>query len=131
MPDYYDYQLAPLPNLITFSDDKFKIINAEHDALGFYISKHPLVHLKENLALDHQVVEISTALQQSQGSVNVLCLVLRIKLTKDRRNQQMAFLDVIDESGEGSVTLFAGLYNKYHHLIKVGAILLLNVKINE
>ncbi|WP_283272130.1 DNA polymerase III subunit alpha [Spiroplasma sp. SV19] len=123
-----DFSLAEKPELVIEPDDEVLALEKEYEFLGFYLSNHPLKYIREKEGYQLKTTLISN-LRLNLGSTNVLVLVKRLKVIIDKNNNKMAFLDCYDESGEISITAFAGIYKDYANLLKVNNILLLNIKL--
>ncbi|WP_338964056.1 MULTISPECIES: DNA polymerase III subunit alpha [unclassified Spiroplasma] len=123
-----DFSLAEKPELVMEPDDEVICLEKEYEFLGFYLSNHPLKYIREKEGYQAKTTLISN-LRLSLGSTNVLVLVKRSKVITDKNNNKMAFLDCYDESGEISITTFAGIYKYYANLLKVNNVLLLNIKL--
>lgn len=123
-----DFSLAEIPDLILEPDDEVVCLEKEYEFLGFYLSNHPLKYIREKEGYHAKTTLISN-LCLSLGLTNILVMVKRIKAITDKNNNKMAFLDCYDESGEISITAFAGIYKDYANLLKVNNVLLLNIKL--
>ncbi|WP_338956362.1 DNA polymerase III subunit alpha [Spiroplasma endosymbiont of Polydrusus cervinus] len=123
-----DFSLAEKPELVIEPDDEVVCLEKEYEFLGFYLSNHPLKYLREKEGYQDKITLISN-LRLTLGLTNVLVLVKRVKTITDKNNNKMAFLDCYDESGEISITAFAGIYKDYANLLKVNNVLLLNIRL--
>ncbi|MFU0251866.1 DNA polymerase III subunit alpha [Spiroplasma sp. Moj] len=123
-----DFSLAEKPELVIEPNDEVICLEKEYEFLGFYLSNHPLKYIREKAGYQDKTTLISN-LRLSLGSANILVLVKRVKVITDKNNNKMAFLDCYDESGEISITAFAGIYKDYANLLKTNNVLLLNIKL--
>lgn len=85
-------------------NDKEKLLH-ERDSLGFYLSEHPI--LKERQKFPEVNVNVQMLRQMRQGTlIRFVGLIEEIKKIRTKKGEQMAFLQVEDEFGSVSVTLF-------------------------
>ncbi|MBK3493582.1 DNA polymerase III subunit alpha [Viridibacillus sp. YIM B01967] len=98
-PKYADASLMPEKLLLQY----------EKEVLGFYISQHPILKLKKELQL--QMPAAADILQvQGRKYVKIVGIVAGIKQIRTKKGEQMAFMDLEDESGLLSVTIFPREY---------------------
>jgi len=105
-----------LPDVEPWSDEE--AMRQEREALGFYLSSHPL---------DHYRAEIETcstaavsALRELGDSVSVRLggILTAVKTTLDRKGNQMAFATLEDLTGKVELLVFSDPYGKYQPLIR-------------
>ncbi|AGM26386.1 DNA polymerase III subunit alpha [Spiroplasma syrphidicola EA-1] len=123
-----DQTLAEQPTLVNVPDDEVFIIEKEYECLGFYLSNHPLKYIREKEGYQNKTTLIKNV-TLAQGTTNLLITIRRIRVISDKNNKQMAFLDCYDESGEISLTAFAGTYQDHHEALQEGNILLVNIRL--
>ena len=81
----------------------------EKETLGFYMSQHPAAAFKETLST--QTTTIADAIERPSGSkLSVAGMLLELKRIRTKKGEAMAFLELQDESGELSCTLFPKQY---------------------
>ena len=84
-------------------------LDYEKETLGFYLSEHPIASFKKKL--ETKANPIADALEKSSGTKVVLAgLVLEVKRIRTKKGEAMAFLELQDETGEISCTLFPKQY---------------------
>ncbi len=83
----------------------------EKEALGFYISEHPVTsYRKEHLT--------SLQVKQAVGARVVwLGIIEQVKVLRTKKGEQMAFIEVEDEFNALSVTIFPSLYRQVAPLL--------------
>lgn len=98
-PKYADASLMPEKLLLQY----------EKEVLGFYMSEHPIMKLKKELQFDSiSATDISN--YQSRKYAKILGIVSGIKQIRTKKGEQMAFIDLEDESGMLSITIFPREY---------------------
>lgn len=101
----------------------------EFDAVGFYLSSHPLDGYLEKLER-LKVVKAShlrDILAQHHTSIHLAGIVISKKERLTKQGQRYAFVQFSDLSGSFEVTLFSELYTKYREKIEPGNALFLKV----
>ncbi len=90
----------------------------EREALGFYLSRHPLDGYRE------QIETCSTATVSSLGnlgdgaSVRLGGILTNVKSTLDRKGNPIAFATLEDFTGSVELLIFADPYGKYQKLVE-------------
>ncbi|MBQ0140192.1 MAG: DNA polymerase III subunit alpha [Kurthia sp.] len=86
-------------------EDEMVKLQDEKEVLGFYISTHPIEKLKQRLSISSTpLVEVSSI--KMGDFVKVAAMVRHIKKIRTKKGEQMAFLDLEDETGTLSATIF-------------------------
>lgn len=93
-------QVEPIP-------DKMKL-QFEKDVLGFYLSEHPITKLRNSLQTSGTIQHIQQ--MKANSYVKLLGIVEHIRVIRTKQGQQMAFVELQDEFGSISVTLFPQLF---------------------
>ena len=83
------------------------LLSLEKDLFGFYLSYHPTSMYKAELKVT-DLVDLKSFIDRV---VEVVVLVDRIKTTKDKKGENMAFITGSDETGEVSLVFFSKIYN--------------------
>lgn len=92
-------------------------LDLEFEYLGVYLSGHPL---EAYLTLPHEDI---ANLSLNAPKVSILGYVKAVKVIRTKKGDEMAFVDVMDLSGDISVTVFPQLYKQVGKQLEVGAIL--------
>ncbi|AUF83369.1 DNA polymerase III subunit alpha [Mesoplasma syrphidae] len=101
----------------------------EKEIYGFYLTSHPITKIKiDNAGL--KPTDINKA-KSFKGYSNVIGYVAMIRTKKDKNNQEMAFLNLIDDTDEIDITIFAGTYQKIKYDLQAGIILGLEIQTEE
>lgn len=96
----------------------------EKKVLGFYVSGHPL------LRYDMEVNAFSTARFgeasgiKNGGLVRVCGIIDAVKKKTDKKGNPMAFVTLEDFSGRGECIIFSKTYERYYHLLKPEAMVM-------
>ncbi|MCG8341249.1 MAG: DNA polymerase III subunit alpha [Chlorobiales bacterium] len=102
-------------------------LQAEKKLVGFYLSRHPLEPYRRdweafaNLPLNNRDV-------QQARQYKVIGVVVSIRHHQDRKGRQMLFGSIEDFTGKADFTVFASVYEQYHHLLKPEEVLMLTVE---
>jgi len=93
-------------------------LKREKDALGFYITGHPLDEYKREVGLfaAHTVEEILNLKEKAEVRAAGIIENLRMKRTK--KGDMMAILDLEDQTGSIEVIVFPDAYSKYSLFLK-------------
>ena len=102
--------------------DNLTGLQKEFDALGFYLSDHPLSLYKEQLQQLH-VNTSNTFATLSATSVRVAGVILSVTVRTGKKGQKYAFLSMSDQSGAFEVTLFSEIYTKSLEILKEGTLI--------
>ena len=100
-----------LPNVPEWSVKE--VLANEKEALGFYLSGHPLDAYRDVLKI-YRLDSIKDLPDKPDGSEIVIAgIVTKVNLYADRKGQTMAFVDIEDYLGSVNVTVFSELYAKH------------------
>lgn len=106
----------------------------EKEALGFYLSGHPLDRFVPFAAAArastaaHLTDEASSLKDGAEASL--LAAVTGVRQLKTKKGQQMCFAQTADRSGSCEVIFFPNVFEKYAHLIKEGQPLYIKGKVS-
>ena len=111
----------------------FKRLREEADALGFYLSAHPLDAYGNSLG--HLGVRLySTLLNKSEQSSSErvrLAVVVQRRRERNSSRGRYAFIEVSDQSAIFEITIFSDLFSRTRDLIEVGSIMLVDVIVQK
>ena len=94
--------------------DRHTILANEKEALGFYITHHPLEDLTEEMTF-YSTDTTETLKERTIGEgeeVSILCIITARREVTTRKGSKMAFLTVEDLKGSLEVIVFSELYSK-------------------
>jgi len=101
-----DLGLVMTPDIIKIKENPLEKAEREKLVLGFYLSDHPLFHIKEQ----HHIKSNILSLQPNKQVVKLICMIKGIKQHRTKKGDLMAFLSLSDESSECSGVLMPNLY---------------------
>lgn len=104
-----------------------QLVAMEQEMTGFYFSGHPM-HKYNGLKQTHSAQAIS---QVAYGNQTVLGKVTSLRKIMTKNNQPMAFVTLIDESGELPLVIFPDQYAHYLKLLKQDAVLIVRGKVED
>ncbi|OKL38325.1 DNA polymerase III subunit alpha [Domibacillus mangrovi] len=93
-------------------------LEKEKDVLGVYISDHPIARSRPSLTAAGAVPLISLSISRH---VQAGGLIGAIREIRTKNGDKMAFINVMDETGERDAVLFPEVYRKYATTIEKGA----------
>ncbi len=85
-------------------------LELEKQALGVYLSSHPLANLKQSHHVDIDVIDLSGHINQK---VRILVNLTRVKVIQDKNGNNMAFIEGQDETAGISGVLFNESYQRF------------------
>lgn len=99
---------TPLPAAEPFT--AFQKLQWEKELLGLYMTSHPLAQF-EDFFLEKKTVPIAEALKLKQGAVVILGgIITKIKRFTTKKNENMAFATLEDQTGTIDVVIFPRSY---------------------
>ncbi len=116
------------PNLIESISNFIIESKNEFDYLGVYFKNHPIKFIRQKYNLESKVKYIKN-INKNNKYVNILGYISRIKTISDKNNNIMAFIDLVDETGEFNITCFSSFYNKYMTTLKEGNVIIANISV--
>ncbi len=128
--DLFEEEFIPKPKYMQVDPiSQENKLTFEKEALGFYLSDHPVSIYEEQLKLAgaHALFEMNQNNQRKISGVYITSM----KSIRTKKGDSMAFLTVSDSSGEMEAVAFPNVYKKYSHLLGHGKFILLEGKIEE
>lgn len=112
------------PKIVQENDFSLKEkLDMEVKYLGMYVSAHPVEQYTKKL-MNLNLTSLSDLVVNTK--VNVIGLLINIKVIRTKNGKKMAFLNISDNTGEKSVTLFPNTYLKFADILKVHQIYVFN-----
>jgi DNA polymerase-3 subunit alpha len=105
-------------------------LRREKEALGFFLSGHPLDKFKNVLGMMSTVSTPQLKASANGKHAIVGGLVSAVKMTVDRKQNPMAFVTIEDSSGQAEAVIFSDVLEKYRKHIAQDAVLLLDGKVS-
>jgi DNA polymerase III subunit alpha len=106
------YQIPDMPEW-----DHKKLLSIEREALGFYITGHPLLRFADRLKLVTDANSGNLNSRRDKETVSVAGVVSAINERKTRRNDIMCYVTLEDLHGSINVIFFGELYKKYYDIL--------------
>jgi DNA polymerase-3 subunit alpha len=97
-------------------------LDYEKDVLGFYLSTHPIAREKETRGKSYADLN-GLKNRKDRDQVTVLGVVEEIKRIRTKKGDAMAFVNLQDDTGSASLTLFPAEYAKYNAALEPHAVL--------
>ena len=104
-------------------------LNGERDTLGLYLTGHPIDEYEDELRRMHP--NRISALRPGKESATVSGMVVAMRVMKNKRGENFAFLTLDDKSGRLEVSVFAEKYNIYRDILVKDALLVVQGGISE
>ncbi|MDT8859410.1 DNA polymerase III subunit alpha [Alkalihalobacillus sp. MEB130] len=104
-------------------------LDYEKEALGFYLSGHPIEQYRERLEAKGRVM-----LQEGtkrKGTIKIAGLLTQVKRIKTKKGESMAFALVTDESASGELVIFPRIWESTKHVMKEGELVFIEAKFDE
>ena len=100
-------------------------LDKEYDALGIMLSNNPL-HYKTDILNAKNVTPIVTA--KEEYSAKIAGLVRSVKTISTKKGATMAFINLVDETGDIELTLFPETYVNGLPLLEKNSLIIANIK---
>jgi len=120
---------VPLPEVEAWSHQDQ--LRHEKDALGFFLTGHPLDRFKDVIAM--MCSTTSRGIKEAPNGERAVMggLVTSVKFILDRNQRQMAFVTLEDRDGQAEVVVFSDVLEKSRSLIVEDAVLLVEGKVSK
>jgi DNA polymerase-3 subunit alpha len=97
--------------------DQKKMLSIEREALGFYITGHPLLRYSERLKYITNANSGNLISKNDKETITIAGIVTGISEKKTKRNDIMSYVTIEDLKGSVNTLFFADLYKKYYSLL--------------
>ncbi|GAB4316928.1 MAG: DNA polymerase III subunit alpha [Candidatus Zixiibacteriota bacterium] len=114
--------LPPLPDVPPFSDRE--LWGKEKDALGFYVSGHPLSDFREELRLFANTTSEMAADLPDESEVQMGGIITHVRQQVDKNGQTMAFFTLEDFNGSIECLCFAEPFRRFGTLVHLDSMIL-------
>jgi len=104
-------------------------LNGERDTLGLYLTGHPIDEYEAELAQMHP--NRISRLRPGKSTTTVSGMVVGMRIMKNKRGENFAFLTLDDKSGRLEVSVFAEKYNAYREILVKDALLVVQGGVSE
>ncbi len=106
------YQIPDMPEW-----EHKKLLSIEREALGFYITGHPLLRFADRLKFVTNANSGNLNTRHDKETITVAGVVSAINERKTRRNDIMCYVTLEDLHGSINTIFFADLYKKYYDML--------------
>ena len=116
------------PILTIYPENHYLVLEREKEVLGQYISTHPIELVKRNYPdINLNISQIN----QSYSQVEMIVSVSRIKVILDKHGNEMAFLNISDESSHMDAVLFSSSYSQFKSILERNQIYKIKGRLNK
>jgi DNA polymerase-3 subunit alpha len=102
----------------------------EKEALGFFVSNHPLSEFADELELFATATTDQVGDLPDESEIQIGGVITQIRTQTDRKQQQMAFLTLEDFGGTIEVICFADPFRRYRETLRTDALVLLGGRLS-
>lgn len=112
--------------------DNLQLLQYEKEALGFYITSHPLSKYTENLE-KLNIPSIKTILEEpfEGNDITLAGVVVSLKQKKNSKGERMAIFNLEDLTGNIEVVAFSDSFKAFGHLLQEGSVILIKGFLKE
>ena len=124
---------APEISYLAFDDVKSLSVkdrlNGEKDTLGLYLTGHPIDEYESELKkmFPHRIAN----LRSGKDSLSISGMILAMRILKNKRGDNFAFLTLDDKSGRIEISVWAEKFNAYRDILVKDALLVIKGVISE
>jgi DNA polymerase III subunit alpha len=121
--------LPSLPGIEEWQEKQLLIF--EKEALGFYITGHPLNRFKEIIDKFATADTLSLKELSDNSGVRLAGIIRNTKVITTKRGDLMAFVTVEDMNGSFEITVFSSLYTGTQHLLSSDTAILVDGQVQK
>lgn len=126
---FIDEEFTLMPKYIEIEPFKVKEkLRFEKEALGFYLSSHPVELYREQMKLP-SASPISELGNNIDKKATIGAMILKSRTIRTKKGEVMAFIEVGDETGEVDIVMFPQTYAKFTETMMSGNIFLFEGKV--
>ncbi len=105
-------------------------LSEEHQAIGFYLSGHPLDEFMPMLrrARVQTLAELTVAAERGPQMARIAGMVSQVKEKKSARGNRFAFVSFSDPTGLGEATLFSDVLEAARNHLEIGSAVVMTVE---
>ncbi|MTM04917.1 DNA polymerase III subunit alpha [Turicibacter sanguinis] len=119
-----DFEIMMMKETLS-SAEKMK---REKELLGFYLNSHP-IHLMRDQAKEKGWYFPSDLIHLNVSTITCVGFVEKFREIRDKKGKLMAFMDISDENGIVSVTIFSDVYKSEYKAL-LGKIVVINGRVS-
>ena len=113
------------PYLIEDHDDPLENLDKEYDVLGIMLSNNPL-HYKTDILRAKNVTPIVNAKEEREAKI--AGMVRSVKTITTKKGSTMAYVKLVDETGEMELTIFPEAYLESLNLLEKNSLVIAQIK---
>ncbi len=113
---HFDFNLVDKPLLVKYADDPKDNLNQQYEALGFYLTSHPVEHLRQHFTK----AAYSSVLANYKGRIALLGMIIAVKEHRTKKGEMMCFITATDEMGDYEISVMPDLYAQMKEHLKKG-----------
>ena len=104
-------------------------LNGEKDTLGLYLTGHPIDEYESELKkmFPHRIAN----LRSGKDSLTISGMIVAMRILKNKRGDNFAFLTLDDKSGRIEISVWAEKFNAYRDILVKDALLVIKGVISE
>lgn len=102
-----DLGLVSKPVMVMAKDDLLERSDRERDALGFYLSSHPILQIKKKYQIECDPL---VRLMSRGGFIEGFVCLQRVRQHRTKKGDLMAFASAMDETGQLDLVIMPKLY---------------------
>ena len=122
------FDLVSKPAVKTMRENATLRSMKEREAIGFYLSKHPIEELRKDINGNLQPI---ISLSAKRGYVQLLCYLERTREHRTKNGDLMMFGVGADDSGKIDLVIFPKIYQQYRDILMKGNYLLIDAMKKE
>jgi DNA polymerase-3 subunit alpha len=111
---------------------KEELLRREKEAVGFYITGHPLDEYQELIGfISTTTVQELLSLEEDQKRENeyIMCVITSVKVKKTKKNEKMAVIQVEDMTGAIETLVFPDLYKNISEKLSTDSPFVVNITV--
>lgn len=122
-----DLGLISKPLMIVGKEDRFDRLEREKNALGLYLSEHPIEQLKQRLHISVRLKDLSDYRGKAEG----FGCITKVYQHRTKKGDLMGFVSIMDESGALELVVMPNLYGQFSGQLNKGQYVYFNGKIEK
>lgn len=112
-----DLGLVSKPMMTNIREDSLERSEKEKEALGFYLSSHPILEMKKKYKIQTDPLVV---LKEKRGYIEGFVYVQHVKQHRTKQGAMMAFVNVMDESDQLDLVIMPNLYSQFSSILIKG-----------
>ena len=117
--------LVSKPVPVSVHENMLEKAEAEKNVLGFYLSNHPILSVKQSKQIQCENFAI---LMNKMGRIQGFGIISRVRQHRTKKGDLMAFVAVSDESGTLDMAVMPREYARYQNMLERGRFMLFDAK---